>query len=253
MPRLLSPKLEAFACELARGTRPIDAAERAGFASSKSHASERYRRADVQARVAELRAERGLPYLPAPMPAVFRATRQETFAQAIALGQHAVDAAEAAGYVPSINGAAARLRGAEVRARVAQLQAEIAERAVEIAAIDKSWVMRRLKENVERAMSIEPVLDGKGHPTGLHKYQGAVANRALELLGKELGMFTDRNEVKTTMDIRLEQMSRAERLAYARELLEGARMYLPAAERGGDTIDGESATDGDSVEVEPDD
>jgi hypothetical protein len=30
------------------------------------------------------------------MPAVFRATQQETFAQAIALGQHAVEAAEAA-------------------------------------------------------------------------------------------------------------------------------------------------------------
>jgi hypothetical protein len=86
MPRLLSPKLEAFACELARGTHPIDAAERAGFARSKSHASERYRRADVQARVAELRAEWGLPYRLPPMPAVFRATQQETFAQAIALG-----------------------------------------------------------------------------------------------------------------------------------------------------------------------
>jgi hypothetical protein len=55
------------------------------------------------------------------------------------------------------------------------------------------------------------------------------------------------------MDIRLEQMSRAERLAYARELLEGARKYLPAAERDGDTIDGESTTDGDSVEVKADD
>jgi hypothetical protein len=42
--------------------------------------------------------------------------------------------------------------------------------------------MLRLKENLERAMSVEPVLDGKGHPTGLYKYQGAVANRALELL-----------------------------------------------------------------------
>jgi hypothetical protein len=129
MPQLPSPRLEAFACELARGTRPIDAAERAGFARSKSHASERYRRADVQVRVAELRAERGLPYLPAPVPSVCRATQQETFAQAIVLGQHAVAAAEAAGYVPSINGASARLRGREVRARVAQLQAEIAERA----------------------------------------------------------------------------------------------------------------------------
>ena len=48
MPRLPSPKLEAFACELAQGMSPIDAAERAGFTRSKSHASERYRRADVQ-------------------------------------------------------------------------------------------------------------------------------------------------------------------------------------------------------------
>src|SRR5208337_4288553 len=101
----------------------------------------------------------------------------ETFAQAIALGQHAVDAAEAAGYVPSLKGAAARLRGTEVRARVAQLQAEIAKRAVEIAAIDKSWIILRLKENGERAMSIEPVLDVRGHPTGVYKYSGAVANR----------------------------------------------------------------------------
>jgi hypothetical protein len=136
-----------------------------------------------------------------------------------------------------------------VRARVAQLQAEIAERAVEIATIDKSWVMRRLKENVERAMSIESVLDGKGDPKGVYKYQGSVANRALELLGKELGMFIDRNEVKTSMEIRLEPMTRAERLAY----LEGARKYLPAGERDGDTTDGESTTEGDSVEVEPDD
>src|SRR5215471_12009535 len=100
MPQLPSPRLEAFARELARGMRPIDAAERAGFARSKSHASERYHRADVQARVAELRAELGLPYRPPAMPSLCRATQQETFAQAMALGQRAVDAAEAAGYVP---------------------------------------------------------------------------------------------------------------------------------------------------------
>ena len=200
--------MEAFALELARGTRPIDAAERAGFARSKSHASERYRRVDVQARVAELRAERGLPDLPLPVPSICRATQQETFSQAIALGQHAVAAAEAAGYVPSIKGASARLRGLEVRTRVAQLQAEIAERAVEIAAIDKSWVMMRLKQNLERAMAIEPVLDGRGKPTGVYKYQGAVANRALELLGKELGMFVDRAEVRSTLEARIANMTR---------------------------------------------
>jgi predicted Zn-dependent protease len=60
-------------------------------------------------------------------------------------------------------------------------------------------------------------------------------------------------EKDNDMDARLKAMTREERLAYAWELLEGARKYLPAAERDGDTIDGESTTEGDSVEVEADD
>jgi hypothetical protein len=54
--------------------------------------------------------------------------------------------------------------------------------------------LRRLRENVERAMQGEPVLDRKGLPTGEWRYDGAVANRALELLGKELGLFIERRE-----------------------------------------------------------
>lgn len=45
-----------------------------------------------------------------------------------------------------------------------------------------------------RAMQHRPVLDGKGRQTGVFRYQGQVANRALELIGKELGMFVDRSE-----------------------------------------------------------
>jgi phage terminase small subunit len=43
-------------------------------------------------------------------------------------------------------------------------------------------------------MTVEPVLDAEGKQTGEFRYQGAVANRALELLGKEIGMFIDRSE-----------------------------------------------------------
>lgn len=35
--------------------------------------------------------------------------------------------------------------------------------------------------------------------SGEYKYDGSVANRALELLGKELGMFVDRSENTTTI------------------------------------------------------
>ena len=50
-------------------------------------------------------------------------------------------------------------------------------------------------ENVERAMEAIPVLDAAGNPTGKYAYNGNVANRALELLGKEQGMFVDRKEI----------------------------------------------------------
>jgi len=42
-------------------------------------------------------------------------------------------------------------------------------------------------------MQAVPVLDKQGEPTGEYTYQGAVANRALELIGKHLGMFIDRD------------------------------------------------------------
>jgi hypothetical protein len=50
-----------------------------------------------------------------------------------------------------------------------------------------------------------PVLDSEGRPTGEYRYGGNVANRALELLGKELGMFIDRSEhTNKNYDIRAE-------------------------------------------------
>jgi hypothetical protein len=50
-------------------------------------------------------------------------------------------------------------------------------------------------ENVEKAMQAVLVLDNQGEPTGVYKYEGGVANRALELIGKEFGMFVDRKEI----------------------------------------------------------
>jgi hypothetical protein len=71
---------------------------------------------------------------------------------------------------------------------------ELQEAAVAKAMVTKQWVLDRMKEVVERAMTAVPVLDGAGNPTGEYTFQGNVANRALELIGKELGMFTGRRE-----------------------------------------------------------
>ena len=71
------------------------------------------------------------------------------------------------------------------------MQQVVAQAAVTRACIDRDYVLAGLKENFERAMQYKPVLDGKGKPTGEYAYSGAVANRALELLGKDLGMFSN--------------------------------------------------------------
>ena len=41
-------------------------------------------------------------------------------------------------------------------------------------------------------MQVRPVLDNRGQSTGEYRWDGHVANRALELIGKHLGMFTER-------------------------------------------------------------
>ncbi len=56
---------------------------------------------------------------------------------------------------------------------------------------DQDWIVERLVENVERAMTVEPVMVG-GVETGEYIYQGNVANKALELLGRHAGMFNDK-------------------------------------------------------------
>ena len=43
----------------------------------------------------------------------------------------------------------------------------------------------------------DPILDGEGNPTGEYRQNLPAANVALGLIGKELGMFIDRKEIRT--------------------------------------------------------
>jgi hypothetical protein len=74
-------------------------------------------------------------------------------------------------------------------------------------AVDRAWVIAKVTENVQRAMQVEPVQDREGNPTGQYIYHGGVANRATELLGKELGMFQPRPEKDQGLE-RHESMAR---------------------------------------------
>jgi phage terminase small subunit len=87
------------------------------------------------------------------------------------------------------------LRKVEIQARVAELNTELRERITERAVVDREWVIARLVENVDRALQAVPVLDKQGQETGEYTYQGSVANQALGLIGKDLGMFGDKLEL----------------------------------------------------------
>ncbi|NNG04120.1 MAG: hypothetical protein HKM95_08460 [Inquilinus sp.] len=86
------------------------------------------------------------------------------------------------------------------------------------AAAGRGWVIGLLVETAERALQPVPATDRKGAPTGAASFQGTIALKALELLGREFGMFGGRNgppveDMGAVSDAELER--RARRLAEA--------------------------------------
>lgn len=157
-----------------------------------------------------------------------RNPRQERFARLVAVGAEPAVAYQQAGYRA---GGAARVSALSERPAVAARVVELGRAwdpdgdaeepdASRERRPGRDWVVARLVETAERALQAVPVTDRKGAPTGEFTYQGAVALKALELLGRELGMFSDRKErsmgasgaeVETLSDEDLER--RAVRLA----------------------------------------
>lgn len=140
--------------------------------------------------------------------------KHELFAQALAQGKTADESYAEAGFNPH-RGNASRLSSNEsIQARVAELR----ERAIRGIVLDRQWVLDRLIENATAA---------------LVEKDRSVANRSLELLGKELGMFVDRKEIRSGP---LDEASPDELDRLREELIsERARR---AAERNGTTPSG---------------
>lgn len=131
--------------------------------------------------------------------------KHEAFAQALAKGESQVGAYRIV-YGQDHRGNAARLANTEhIRDRTLALMAatrhqhaKTTEQAARILKLNKQWVLDRLMRNAEECLENNST-------------RGA-ANRALELLGKELGLFVDRSEIKHTSDD-LASMTDAELLA----------------------------------------
>lgn len=130
--------------------------------------------------------------------------RQETFCLEWVIDHSDARAYKAAGYKcgtynATHTGAHCLLKTTKIKARIlelerdARLAKESADRRVkEVTAIDRAWVVGRLVENVDRSMQATQVFDKEGNPTGEWQYEGSVANRGLELIGKDLGMFAEK-------------------------------------------------------------
>ena len=159
---------------------------------------------------------------------VLRMSRRERFARLVAAGATVEAAYRAAGY--RVRGRESKYRTLgnrllavpEVNARVAELSAagrDSLDRFAWGGMPGRGWVIARLMETAERALQTVPMADRKGIPKGEYAPQGTVALRALELLGRDLGMFDARNAppidggVETLSDDELER--RAGRLAEA--------------------------------------
>lgn len=94
------------------------------------------------------------------------------------------------------------LKKPELRERVRELQAEQRERLV----LSSDYVAIKLVECVQKSMQASPViafnpLTNKYEQNGEYQYDSKGATKALELLGKHLGMFTEKVELRGGVQI----------------------------------------------------
>ena len=132
--------------------------------------------------------------------------KQAAFVTAyLANNYNALQAARSAGYAAPSDTALAiaghrALKNLNVRAEINRQQAALQDRTE----VTPDLLMGKLMAIYERAMQETPVLSVKGTPTGEYRFDGNVANRSIELMGKHIGMFVDRSETKTYGQFRIE-------------------------------------------------
>jgi Phage terminase, small subunit len=152
--------------------------------------------------------KRGIPKKKAASAPIERITgRQDKFCREYIVDYHQTNAALRAGYSRKSAAVAAcrLLKNDKILARVRELQQELNDQLV----TSKAFVMTGLRRAYDRAMQAEQVLefnyDSKQmEPTGEYTFDGRTANRALELMGKELGMFTDRVQMEGDVKIQVQ-------------------------------------------------
>jgi phage terminase small subunit len=181
------------------------------------------------------------------MPALAK-VRYEVFAQEIAKGRSAADAYVVAGYRPSAQNAGNLRNKKEILLRVKELMeerehihAQSTADAIQSASLTKAWVITHLMENALTCLgkqSVKVMVDGASIET--YDRNPGAANRALELLGRELNMFIERHEVggagefarMTDAELEKDLLSQAEKLGLDPALVQPLLTYRPKDDEG---------------------
>jgi hypothetical protein len=155
--------------------------------------------------------------------------RHELFAQLVVSGKSLTESFLSAGFSQGNAASCARRlsRNEQVRTRIAELQSVAAQVAITRATIDRDWVLSGLREIAENGES-----------------EGARV-RALELCGKELGMFVDRTDHNFQFNGDLTQFS-AEQID---SILEQIEKKIEEAERK--QLGAAGGADAAVIDIEP--
>lgn len=129
--------------------------------------------------------------------------KQARFVEEYLVDFNGTQAAIRSGYSPKT----AQEQSSRLLSNVMVAEAVEAGRAIisEKAGIDQTWVLQRLATVAQRCMQAEQVFDRKGGPVLVETDEGEIAkafvfnaagaNGALGLIGKHLGMFTEKVDV----------------------------------------------------------
>src|SRR5271165_2879982 len=113
--------------------------------------------------------------------------RWELFAQGIAKGLTQGQAYVQAGYKPSPSAPSRLFENVRIKERVQEL---VGRKAIDVV-INRQFITEALIDNLEKALGRKPVKIG-AEGKEVYVYRGDVANRAIQLAGTELQMFTER-------------------------------------------------------------
>lgn len=171
--------------------------------------------------------------------------RYELFAQAMAQGHNVEKAYVEAGYRPSRTNGHTLRNKKEIKERVTYLFGQRAHvinqstaAAIESTALTKTWVIENLRENALKCLGKMPIkvthTDGMP-PVEEFDWQPGPANRALELLGRELNMFIEKVEVgdpgefarMTDAELTQDLLGQAEKLGIEPAALQHLLTYQP--------------------------